>query len=235
MIEMFDTVTPSAIGRLASTSSDAVAGYVDGRYKDLAQLERDYPAHRHMGIAVRATDDAECLDVETGDAQPWQVAGWVLRQHSRGIVRPCIYANLSTMPAVKRELATAGIARQSVRLWVAAYDNDPSIPAGYDAHQWTDHWDGRNVDASVCLDDFFSHSTPVGPTRRRPPVRRRVVAVVRRAKPHPKVAAAGVGGGSGVGLTAVLAGLGVHLSSPAWAAISVALGLLAGWLRPAAR
>ncbi len=232
MIRMFDTVTPAAIGRLASTSPDAVAGYVDGRYRDLTQLENAYPGHHHMGIAVTARDDAECLDIETGDATPWDAPGWVRRQHARGVARPCLYANESTMPTVKVVLQRAGIERQAVRLWMAHYNGVTDVPAGFDAHQYTDHWEGRNVDASMCLDDFFSlpapHPGKAAAPARRHPVRRAAA----RAKPHRKVVAAGTGGGLGIAILHILAGAGVTVTPTEAAGISTAVAILAGWLAP---
>ena len=233
MITMYDTTTPGAVGRLASTSPDAVAGYIDGRYRDVAELERLYPNHRHLSIAVSAADDADCLDIENGDATPSQAPGWVIRQHARGVPRPVLYANLSTMPSVTLRLEQSGIARKSVRLWMAHYNRVVDIPEGFDAHQYTDTFQGRNVDVSVCLEDFFD----VPPVVTHPKKRRPMPRPVRRHRPapiHPKVKGSAVGSAIATGILAILHALGVSPITPAEAAGAAGIGaIIAGWLTPA--
>ncbi len=236
MITVLDTTTPGAIGRLASTSSDALAGYNDGLYNDIRQLEAMYPGHRHQAIAVFPWDDGDWLDIETGDARPQDAPGWVRRQHARGLARPGLYASLSVMPAVHAALEAAGIARNSVRLIYAAYASppDPTILPGYDGHQYTDHWQGRNVDASVVRDDFFDVAlVPHRPRRRRrPTLHRRHRPRQPRRPVHRKVKGAASGGISGVALAGLLATLGVHLNPPEAAALATLLAGGFGYLTP---
>lgn len=165
-INMFDTVTVSTVPSFANTSSEAVAGYVDGLYNDEQQLKAAFPDAQHLSIAVFASDDADCLDVETGDATPGEAPGWVNRQLARGATRPCLYANASTMPAVVAACQGTGIQRASVRLWVAHYiyvQPAPPFELGADAVQWTDRALGRNLDQSICLDTFFGPPPPPPP------------------------------------------------------------------------
>jgi len=152
---MFDSVTVSSLRGVASTSGEAVAGYIDGRYRTYSELAAAYPHDHHLSVAVTAGDDADCLDVETGDAAPAQAPGWVRRQLARGIWRPCLYCNLATLPDLERAMSQSGIARESVRVWVAHFTGQPHIEPGCDATQWTDHSHGRNLDESLCLDTFF--------------------------------------------------------------------------------
>jgi hypothetical protein len=152
---MFDTVTVSDIPSFANTSADAVAYYVDGIYADERQVIAHDPRSRHLSIAVRAGDVADCLDIENGDATPAQAAGWWHDATMHGVWRPCFYASVSVMPVVVRELAAAGIHRSSYRLWQAHYDDVAVVPAGYDAKQFSDHALGRHLDESVCLTTFF--------------------------------------------------------------------------------
>ena len=233
MITMYDTTTPGAVGRLASTSSDAVAGYVDGRYKDLAELVRLYPNHRHLSIAVTADHDADCLDIENGDATPAQAPGWVIRQHARGVPRPVLYANLSTMPVVVLRLEQAGIPRKSVRLWMAHFDQHAVIPDGFDAHQYSDTFQGRNVDVSVCLEDFFDVPPVPVPVRKRRPLPR----PVRRQRPkpiHPKVKGAAIGSAIAGAIIGLLHAVGVaHITAAETSAAGVLGALIAGYLTPA--
>jgi hypothetical protein len=223
-ITILDSVNPSAFGRLATTSTDALAGYDDGRFNDIGQIERNYPGHRHQAIAVFASDNGDWLDIETSDATPSQAPGWVRRQHARGLARPGLYANLSTMAAVERALAAAGVARNSVRLIVAHYDGIAQVPAGYDAKQYTDHWEGRNVDASVALDDFFDMASIAKP-KKRPPAKKKVI--------HPKVKGATAGGISGVGVSVLLTALKVHVTPAEASSIATILAFLVGYVAPA--
>lgn len=154
MITMYDTIAPSEI----PASPQAVAGYVSGSWPDFNRIVAMFPHAQHLSIAPTADHDADCLDVERGDATPGQAPAWVVRQHSRGVHRPCIYADRSTMPAV--EQALSAIPRGSYRLWVADWTYSPHLPAGFDACQWTDRALGRNLDQSVCADSFFSVPQP---------------------------------------------------------------------------
>lgn len=233
MTLMFDSVTPSAIGRLASTSPDAVAGYVDGRYRDIAALERDYPNHRHLSIAVTARDDADCLDIENGDAVPAEAPGWLRRQHARGVARPWLYANTSTWPAVLRYVQLAGIPRGAFVKWRADFDGVQELQGDDDAKQFTDHWQGRNVDASVVRDEILELLGPHTPPKKRPRPH-----PVRRPRPslniHPKVKGA-TGGAALAGLIiAALHALGVsHITAAETSAAGVLGSALAGYLTPA--
>ena len=152
---MFDTVPGPGVQAIPANAV-AVAGYIDGHYQSFADLAKRFYPHAHcVSISVWG-NDAACLDVETGDATPSQVPGWVRRQQSNGAKRPIVYANRSTMPAVWSALNGAGIKRNEVRLWVADWTGTPHIPPGYDACQWIDHGPhGENYDQSLCLGNFF--------------------------------------------------------------------------------
>src|SRR6266487_4563491 len=65
--------------------------------------------------------DAQCLDVEPGDATNADAPAWVKRQIARGVYRPVVYTSLSNVNALLRALAAAGISRPQVRLWTAHY------------------------------------------------------------------------------------------------------------------
>lgn len=148
---MFDAIEVSQI----PANAQAVAGYIGGKWPTYGELIKRFPKAKHLSIAVFASLDAACLDIETGDASPGQAPAWVKRQKARGVKRPCLYANLSTMPAVKGALTKAGIKREDVRLWVAEWTFVPHIPPGYDACQWTDRALGRNLDQSLCTGNFL--------------------------------------------------------------------------------
>lgn len=159
---MFDSISVSQI------PSDAlyVAGYLNGRWPTYPALKRAFPHAHLLSIAVGAAIDADCLDVETGDATVSQAPNWVKRQIARGVYRPVVYANASTMPVLLAALEAAGIKRKAVRLWSAHYGagqhicgpgtcDYPGIPA-CDGTQWTDNALGLDLDESLLLDDFFA-------------------------------------------------------------------------------
>jgi hypothetical protein len=152
-ISMFDSVD---VGALPKGAGDwAIAGYVGGRYQTWNDVVRLYPAHRKRSIAVFASLDADILDVEAGDATPSQAPAWVRRQHARGIARPGVYIQLSNAQELVNVLAGAGIGRGQYLLWTAHYTGSPHIESGSDATQWTDSFEGRNCDASLCEPWFF--------------------------------------------------------------------------------
>jgi hypothetical protein len=158
---MYDSVTLSAVPR----DAPAVAGYVGGHWPTYRELGRRFPHARHLSIAVNAGQDAECLDVEPGDATPDQVVAWYRRQRARGVHKPVIYTSVSAMPVVLARLAHAGIPRQAVRLWAAHYTGRAHLcgpTCGYglrtvvDATQWTNRAQGRNLDESHLARGFWA-------------------------------------------------------------------------------
>jgi hypothetical protein len=159
-IIMYDSVDLSQV----PANPPAVAVYVDGRFANAAEAKRRFPQARLLTIAVFAKDDADCLDIERGDATPDQAAGWVARQLARGIKRPCLYASASVMPAILVAMSHAGVPRSTLRLWSAHYTMESHIcgphscgamPQDADGTQWTDKALGRNLDQSLLHDDFF--------------------------------------------------------------------------------
>lgn len=166
VITLFDSVD---LGQIPAGAT-AVAAYVDGKFANAAEARDRFPRARILTIAVFADHDADCLDIEDGNARPDQAAAWYLRQKARGARRPCLYASASLMHAqVIPAIQAAGIARGTVRLWSAHYTRVPHIcgPAscrelatGADGTQWTDRAFNRNLDQSLLLPSFFGD----GPT-----------------------------------------------------------------------
>ena len=167
---MYDSVD---VGQIPA-DAQAAAGYCDGRFANVAEL-RDRLPHAHiLSIAVFAAHDADCLDIESGDATPGQAAGWYFMQKARGLARPCLYASASVMEsAVVPAITAAGIPRSAVRLWSAHYTKHAHIcgPSSCglmsieaDACQYDDRAFGRDLDVSLVADDFFGpapHPSPV--------------------------------------------------------------------------
>jgi hypothetical protein len=163
MYVMYDSVTVSEIPHSAS----AVAGYVGGRWPTYSTLVKEFPHAQHLSIAVNAGEDAECLDIESGDATIADAPTWFRRQKGRGVTTPCFYTSLSNVDALVAALNKEGIHRPEYRLWSAHYTYRAHVcgpPEGIsvtaDATQWTDRALGRNLDESLCDDAFFPKPAP---------------------------------------------------------------------------
>jgi hypothetical protein len=169
---MFDAVDTGQI----PNGPAAVAGYVDGAYVTAPELAARFPNARLLTIAVSAAHDADCLDVESGDATPADVPGWYERQRARGVERPAVYASASVMQTSVVPLVRSGaIARPLVRLWSAHWAGEhicsPStcgaVSMGMDATQWTSRSFGRDLDESLVVADFFGPPKPA-PAKKAP-------------------------------------------------------------------
>lgn len=172
---MFDSTD---LGQIPADAA-CVAGYVGGRWPTAREIPHRFPRARLLTIAVTAAEDAETLDIETGDATPADAAGWFERQRRRGVPRPCLYASASVMAAVVAAIRAAGIERGAVRLWSAHYTHSPhicgpktcgAVSLDVDGTQWTDKALGRNLDLSLLRGDFFAVPAPPArpPTVRQP-------------------------------------------------------------------
>lgn len=158
---MYDDVTLS----LLPANAPAVAGYVGGKWPTFHLLAAKFPHAKRLSIAVNAQEDAECLDVEVGDARPDQAPRWVKRQRARGVKRPVVYCSVSQARLVVSLLKAAGLGRDAYRLWTAHYTGREHIcnskcgfgmPTTADATQFTDRALGRSLDESRCAADFWS-------------------------------------------------------------------------------
>lgn len=159
-ITMYDSVTLSEI----PADAEAVAGYVGGKWPTFPRLAAAFPKAHRLSIAVNATEDADVLDVENGDASNPDAPAWVKRQIAKGAKKPVVYTSLSNAQALLSELERFAIGRSQIRLWTAHYTFTPhrcSWRCGFgfsglaDATQYHDHALGRNLDASLVSGTFF--------------------------------------------------------------------------------
>src|ERR1035437_10894647 len=104
-IQMFDSVDVGTV----PNNPQAVAGYVGGSWPTYNALVAKFPHAHHLSIAVNASEDAECLDVESGDATAAEAPAWVRRQQKRGVWKPVLYTSLSNVGALLAALSAAGI------------------------------------------------------------------------------------------------------------------------------
>lgn len=158
---MFDSVTVDEI----PPNAKAVAGYTGGAWPTYWELVKRFPHASVLDIAIAASYDATCLDVEAGDAAPAEAPAWVRRQQARGVKRPVVYTSVSGMDQLLELLRQAGIGRDEVRVWTAHYTFAPHVCGPHscgelrtttaDATQWTDQALGRNLDQSLVREGFF--------------------------------------------------------------------------------
>lgn len=160
-ITMFDSVD---VGQIPATAK-AVAGYVNGMWPTYPKLAIAFPKAHKVSIAVNDSANADCLDVERGDALVSQAAAWVKKQHARGVKRPIIYCSVSEAKGVLDTLRVAGVPRSAIRLWTAHYTKHAhrcTSACGFgftgtaDATQYDDRYANKNLDASLTDSAFFS-------------------------------------------------------------------------------
>jgi hypothetical protein len=168
---MYDTIYNNQF----PAGAQAYAAYVDGglgNQPNYAYIVNTFPKAEHLSIALFSSNNADALDVEAGAATPGEIPAWCTRQRQRGIQRPCIYANASTMQgSVLPVLSQSKIARSSVRLWSAHYglgehicgpSSCGALSTEADGTQWTSSALGRVLDQSELQSNFFTVSPTSG-------------------------------------------------------------------------
>lgn len=160
---MYDSVNAADF---PASGFQVTAGYVAGRYPSSKPILARFPNIPHLTIAVTARQDADCLDVEPGDATPAEAPGWFDRQKARGVAVPVIYCMASWIGQVK-----AAMGNRNYLLWSAHYNGVPHICGTHpscnypkvDATQWADKGPrGENVDQSLLSDHFYTTITNTG-------------------------------------------------------------------------
>lgn len=152
---MYDSTTPFEIPR---ETSQYIAIYFNGRFAaSESEVQAQYPKARIYTIDVLNDAPKQCsiLDIETGDATPDDVPGWVDARMDGNPGFICrLYCNLSTWPAVKAKVATLGkAARTHVRYWIANPTGVAHIVPGSDATQY--FW-GLDYDMSLMNEVTFN-------------------------------------------------------------------------------
>ena len=172
-LEQFDTVTVNTI----PVGAKAVAGYISGFWPTFVPLKLAFPLALHVPIAIRALPvypslfgKLACLDIEPGDAQPQEAGPWAHGEIGLGVV-PCVYSDLSELPAVLASLRTWHVPRSQYLIWDADWTFVPGLDVGADCTQWTDHALNRNLDESTCALSFYAALRPPPPPPPPPPRR----------------------------------------------------------------
>lgn len=168
---MYDDINVSLIPK----NAEAVAGYIGGRWPTYPKVVAGWPKAKHMSIAVAANYNADCLDVEPGDAAPAQAAGWIRQQaklraaskEGYNTNKPVVYTNASHGQALIDSLTAAGLVYGKDYLWWSAHYNpaqgehfcSPKCGFGIKvtAHgtQFTDAANKENLDESILSYAFF--------------------------------------------------------------------------------
>ncbi len=146
---VYDSVDPGAI-----PAGQQVATYATGAYAVPASA---VAGRGHvLWIDTQGTDPAAAaLDVEPGDATPWQAASWIEAKLSADHnTVAIIYTMIDDWQAVKDSVAGLPQWMQArVRYWIADPTGVPHVLPGSNATQW--YW-GNNYDISTADPGFES-------------------------------------------------------------------------------
>jgi GH25 family lysozyme M1 (1,4-beta-N-acetylmuramidase) len=165
---MWDDTVPSSI----PSDAEYIAYYVDGRYKNGDQIAQLFPHAHLLGIAVSPADDADALDVETGDAVNADVYAWLERQLARKIWRPVIYTSADNVGSLMLTMNANRFSRDQYRLWSAHYtgtahicgpDTCKATQTAVDGTQFTDQALGKSLDESMLAASFEPAPTTSAP------------------------------------------------------------------------
>lgn len=163
---MTDTYCYDSIIENIPHDAQACLGYVGGMWPTAYAFERDFPALARQGrvisCAINAYERARCLDIEHGDAEPYQAPGWYrdYADHAHG--PPILYGSASITTDIDATMSRAGHGRSEYLILSAHYGYDhicgPST-CGYpqaDGTQFTDVAHGLNLDESHLGSRFFA-------------------------------------------------------------------------------
>lgn len=159
---MFDSVTISEI----PSNAPAVAGYTGGLYHTFPQLLKDFPHAKHLSIAISAVDRGRCLDIETGDATPYEFPAWLHRElAAHPAEKPMGYGSVSSWIEILSLAERAGHNRGEFLVFTAHYTDQPhvcgphtcgALPWDANLTQWTSAALGKNLDESRLTAGVFA-------------------------------------------------------------------------------
>lgn len=180
-LSMFDSTDPDAL----PVGGNAYAGYVDGSWPSFCGVAERFAGTSAFSLPISTGDDPDnaiCLDVETGDAKPSDVPGFIAGTAARldklGLphVFPVVYCDRDTAPSVLALKDPDGVLLGSVlgrkvfRLWTAHWTDSAHICSPLacgadftaDGTQWKRAAGASAYDQSLLCGDFFA---PVAPAR----------------------------------------------------------------------
>jgi hypothetical protein len=156
---MRDSTNPADI---PVQGTDLAAGYVNGPISQWPANGWDrFPSAGHVTIDVIGDrPDADCLDIETGDATNATAVNWVrakLARHDPYL--PVLYSNRANLTPLFNALLAAGFhVNQHFKLWIATLDGTKSVAdmTGVTAVQYAgEAQTGGHYDESIVYDDAW--------------------------------------------------------------------------------
>lgn len=131
MLTMYDSTQPSLI----PAGAEAVAGYVDGRYKwTQADWDRFTNAKIKLRITTWASLDADYVDCEHGDATPDSAFNWIQAKRVTGCADAGVYADANNWDKITHLFDLARLMLPP--LWLAKWDGVAELPPNCMAKQY---------------------------------------------------------------------------------------------------
>lgn len=138
---------------------DVYCGYTTGTYNNYNAVVAAHPGKKYVGISISVAP-TDCYDVEPGGGTAALAPAFFKQCPHPNLNKPMFYADNTRMPGLVAALSAAKILRSSYYLWLALWDNNPAIPAGYDGKQFANH---PGFDASSFAPNIFRGAVPVIP------------------------------------------------------------------------
>lgn len=152
LLTAYDSVDPARI----PADARFIFFYSDGRYANLAQVHAHFPTAHLCGITTQGQIGPGMCDTETGDLTITDTDRWLRLSLGADVWRPRVYANMNTWHALGLYNLLEHFG-DSIRRAVALWDDDPTIPPGFDAKQYKNT---PGYDVWSCVDDFFKPRPP---------------------------------------------------------------------------
>lgn len=153
---MFDAIEVAAI----PASPFAAAGYTGGLWATDQPLRARWPDAHTISIAVEPWEHADCLDIEPLDAEPDEAVAWDEREARAGH-EPCDYSDwYEWTHEIDPVLESADLRTAKIWKWDANFDGVPHIDPGFQATQYDNHCEHRNLDCSLVDRAFLSIAQP---------------------------------------------------------------------------
>ena len=201
-VTMYDDVNVS----LLPANTAVAGGYIGGNWLNAGEVRHKFPRAKVINIAISASEDGDCLDVENGDAMNAQAPGWFKKREGHTLTpKPWLYTSAGDIAALVATMQRAGVARNRYYIWSAHYTYQAHIcspkACGYpvaDGTQWTDKSGGKNLDQSLVNTYMLPGSTsaankpaPVPAPAKKPAPEPNVTPIIsalntagRKTKPH---------------------------------------------------
>jgi hypothetical protein len=142
----YDSTVPGDVPGNAA----AIFPYKDGQYAWSAAAIARFPHARKGEITISGIVGVQIIDCEPNCVWPPSRAAQIAHETLSEGVRPTLYANASTWPSLDVALRAVGIGRTvNCDGWLADYDGDAVIPAGYVAKQFASHNTHPVYDTSI--------------------------------------------------------------------------------------